>query len=231
MNSDRLLRMRSRHRSAPHAGATVRASIGAIARLRRMMMAVTAALLAYAGIAACAAGAPYNPDALAADQISRVTEICQNVMGLSPRDRPVPGLYRGTPHLVGEVSHYQACIASLSDSLRGVNDAELARQAHEACRARGFAPSSPELAECVLQSVASAPNRAAAQAAPAPLSRHAVVAQTGSVGSFFYASAHESLRREQLACARLGFEPPLAAFASCVKGLQDTFFAIDNPVD
>jgi hypothetical protein len=51
------------------------------------------------------------------------------------------------------------------------------------------------------------------------------------VGSFFYASAHETARREQQACASLGFEPPYGQFASCVKRLQDTFFAIDNPVE
>jgi hypothetical protein len=37
------------------------------------------------------------------------------------------------------------------------------------------------------------------------------------------------MRREQMACAVLGFEPTHGAFESCVKGLGSTFYAIDNP--
>jgi hypothetical protein len=49
-------------------------------------------------------------------------------------------------------------------------------------------------------------------------------------GSFFYAKAHEANRRERLACAALGLEPPDEAFKGCVKDLKDTFHAIDNPI-
>jgi hypothetical protein len=50
-------------------------------------------------------------------------------------------------------------------------------------------------------------------------------------GSLLYASPHETLRREQLACAQLGLEPPGDLFTSCVNALETTFFAIDNPLD
>jgi hypothetical protein len=50
-------------------------------------------------------------------------------------------------------------------------------------------------------------------------------------GSFLYASPHENARREQVACAALGFEPSQGAFKSCVKGLSDTFYAIDHPIN
>jgi hypothetical protein len=39
------------------------------------------------------------------------------------------------------------------------------------------------------------------------------------------------VRREQVACAALGLEPTDGAFKSCVKGLSDTFYAIDHPIN
>ncbi len=49
--------------------------------------------------------------------------------------------------------------------------------------------------------------------------------------SLFYASPHETGRREQVACAALGLEPAHGGFRSCVRQLDDTLNAIDNPVE
>lgn len=182
------------------------------------------------GMTACATTTrPYNPDHLGDAQVSRIAGICQTTLGLSPKESPVLGVYLGSPHLDAQVSHYQACIASLSDSVRHVADAAAADQADQDCRARGLGPGSPALAECVLDRLHDDGRSAAAAAAPMA----AVTAPDGirhPVGSFFYASARESRHREELACAQLGLEPPNGHFADCVKLLQDNFYAIDNPI-
>lgn len=160
-----------------------------------MLLAIVC--VAVGATAAAGTAAPYNPDHLAAAQISRVEGLCQNVLGLSPSERPSEGIWPGGLHLPRVVSHYQACIVSLSDSLQRAQ-----RQPG------GNVP---------------APSSDAASGG----------ARTTSiaVGSFFYASGHEIVRREQQACEQLGLQPPLAPFASCVRNLQTTFFAIDNPID
>jgi hypothetical protein len=50
-----------------------------------------------------------------------------------------------------------------------------------------------------------------------------------STKSYFYASPDEVHRREELACARLGFVPLSGAFESCVANLAGTLDAIDAP--
>ena len=70
--------------------------------LSSVWQALSAALigtLASAGIPACAATGPYNPDNLGTDQVAKIANICQTTMGLSPKDRPVLGIYMGSPHL------------------------------------------------------------------------------------------------------------------------------------
>jgi hypothetical protein len=47
--------------------------------------------------------------------------------------------------------------------------------------------------------------------------------------SYFYASEREVFRREQLSCARLGFEPDDGALANCVADLDGRLFEADNP--
>jgi hypothetical protein len=106
-------------------------------------------------------------------------------------------------------------------------NAQAATSAHQSCRSQGLPPGSPALAVCVLQSLNGGGTRSVSAAAAPPPATAGLV----HVGSFFYASSHETVRREQLACAQLGFEPPGGLFASCVTGLQQTFFAIDNPLE
>ena len=111
------------------------------------------------------------------------------------------------------MSHYQACIASLSDSLQSVSEAQSAQQADQDCRAKGLQSNSPELAECVLQSFRAIPNADSTQAQSLMVASHSEVKEPRSVKSFFYASPRETRRREEMACAQIGLEPPYGAFA------------------
>jgi hypothetical protein len=52
-----------------------------------------------------------------------------------------------------------------------------------------------------------------------------------SSGSNFSASFDTVLRREQHACARLGFDPAFGAFANCVADLQGALQRTDFPSD
>jgi hypothetical protein len=178
----------------------------------------------------CASAAIYNPDSLATAQIGKIATICRTVMGLNPNEPPVAGLHPGTPHLDPGVSHYQGCIASLSDSLESVLDSRAAKQADADCRNKGLQSGSSELTVCILQTAVTNPNGTAAEAKKSAPLLSEEATKLIQVGSFSYASARETLRRERLACAQLGLEPG-GGFARCVKNLETTFFAIDNPLD
>jgi hypothetical protein len=182
-------------------------------------------------VSACAAERPYNPDNLGPAQLSRVAGICQTVMGLSPNEPLESGNWMGNDRLDYDTNHYRGCIVSLSDSLQYVLDEQQTQQADVACRAKGLQPGTPDLALCVLNSVNNAPRQTSRQAgdevSAIPVSQNLPSAS----GSFFYASPHENVRREQLACAALGFSPSQSAFKSCVKGLDDTFYSIDHPIN
>ena len=197
----------------------------------RKSLLITAAACALAGVSivACATQPPYNPDRLGDAQYTRVTGICQNVMGLSPTERPSGGNWLGNDRLDYWTSHYRGCIVSLSDSLQSVNDTLVTQQADADCRAKGYRTGSPDLALCVLQTANSHPEptpSSATAAAATPVSE-----KLPAAGSYFRASPRETVRREQVACAALGLEPTDGAFKSCVKGLSDTFYAIDHPIN
>jgi hypothetical protein len=192
---------------------------------RHAMTAIGAGLVACA-ISACALARPQVPEQLGDTSSARIGHICETVMGLRPSDRPVSGVWPGNPPLPAVVSHYETCVISLSDSLQQAQATEAAQRADVSCRATGLASNSPELAVCVLQSL-SDPSKQPLQTAA---STTANTLSGPTAGSFYYASAHEAMRREQLACAELGFEPPSALFAGCVKNLSDNLFAIDNPI-
>jgi hypothetical protein len=185
--------------------------------------------LIISGITACAAEQIYNPDNLGGDQFAHVSDVCQNVMGLSPSEALSGGYWMGNDRLDYWTSKYRGCIVSLSDSLQNAGDNAVTQQADVDCRSKGYANGSPDLALCVLRSVNSHPNPAPAQSAAGaslPVSEKPPTAS----GSYTYASPHENVRREHVACAALGFEPGHGAFKSCVKGLDDTFYAIDHPI-
>lgn len=239
-------------------------------RVLKATAAGTAVCMALVGCAV--ASSDYNPDSLPKEQVERIAQICQNVMGLNPSEPPVSGVHPGTPHLDPNVSHYQGCVASLSDSAQRRSDASAARQARLNCRAQGLEPDSPELALCVLRRAESysasaastggtskaspeidtpetastsnaAPHETLHRVPPGAGTHSAAAASTGAAshadeeidirpaGSFFYAAPHETLHREQTACALLGLDPFGDEFGRCVKNLNTTFFAIDNPLD
>lgn len=182
--------------------------------------------LIFAGFSACAAQPTYNPDSLGSADFSRVSNICQSVMGLSPSEALSGGYWLGNERLDYWTSKYRGCIVSLSDSLQRLLDTQTAAQADARCRAKGFETGSPDLALCVLRSINSPTADGPRGVTATPVSEKEPVAR----GSYTYASPHETARREQAACAALGFEPGQDAFKSCVKGLSDTFYAIDHPI-
>jgi hypothetical protein len=160
------------------------------------------ATLGSASLAACAPLAPYNPDRLPMQQMSRIGEICRVVMGLP----------------AGPITQYLACEESLSHSLAARRDRGPMLAAHHACEAQGLKPNTAALAECELNQTDFAPGGAAALPAKAPK-------------SYFSASNDEVHRREQEACAQIGYDPigGGSAFAQCVADLQSNLFDADNP--
>jgi hypothetical protein len=194
------------------------------------IMIVASTAIAVLSISACAAATPaFNPDGLQEPQLSRVAQVCQNVMGLSPAERLIGGNWLGDSRLDYWTSRYRGCMTSLSDSVRGVGDVQAKQQADHACRAKGYADGSPDLALCVLRSTAQTQDTEGAQ--HTPVSQQSAEALPTANGSLFYASAHERRQREQLACAAVGIEPTGDAFNACVNDLQNTFHAIDTPIN
>jgi hypothetical protein len=183
--------------------------------------AAMAGAVAAAGLGGCASAQPYNPAGLDGAQLGRVEGVCQSVMGLWANEPPIPG--PGDPRLDPLENHYQGCVASLSGSLRSVDQSYGLAQADRDCRGRGLASGGPDLAQCVLET-----QRAGALRAP---TMTAVSDERVQVAprSFYSAGPHEESRREEMACARLGLNPVDLAFDNCVKDLKDTFYAIDNP--
>jgi hypothetical protein len=181
-----------------------------------------------ASAAACAAvPSDFNPDSLGGAQFSRVDNICQTVMGLSPKERLTGGDWRSEGERLDYwTSHYRGCVTSLSDSAMNITAAQANGQADTLCRSRGYADGSPDLALCVLE------NKDRLRSAPGPDSivTNNTVALPAASGSFFYARPHDTHGREEIACAALGLEPSSGGFSACVKSLDDTFFAIDNPI-
>jgi hypothetical protein len=197
---------------------------------KRVMLSVVSCAMAGASMIGCATPPAYNPDQLGPGALASVAGICQNVMGLSPTERLTGGNWLGNDKLDYWTSHYKGCIVSLSDSLQNVRDTEVVQQAEERCRAKGLLSGSPDLALCVLQTANAHPEPTESQAAAAgqtPVSEKFAAA----AGSYYFASPHETARREQVACAALGLSPAETGFKSCVQQLSATFYSIDHPID
>lgn len=79
-------------------------------------------MLGSAWLAACAALAPYNPDRLSTQKMSRIGEICHVVMGLP----------------TGPITQYAACVESLPHSFADRRDGGVMLAARHACEARGL---------------------------------------------------------------------------------------------
>jgi hypothetical protein len=166
-------------------------------------------LLALACASASHAGDAENPSA---SQAVSVRNICRSIIGVSP----------------GE-AHFDACVQSLSDSLRASDRDRALLDARNDCASKGMARDSSELAECTLRAADSISARR-------PLSESDAGAQdadqpSGPARSYFSTSPRDAFRRDQLACARLGLDPTGAPFAHCVASLQAGLFSADNPMN
>jgi hypothetical protein len=101
--------------------------------LKPLLAAAAAAAITVLGVAVCAGATPaFNPDHLPKAQLSRVDEVCQNVMGLSPSERLVGGEWEGDPDLDYWTSRYRGCVTSLSNSIEKVSDGQPKQMASSA---------------------------------------------------------------------------------------------------
>jgi hypothetical protein len=87
--------------------------------------ALAACVVLGAGVTAQAGTSSFNPDDLNPTQLTRVSQVCETVLGLS-RNEPLEGGNRtGSDRLDYWTSHYRGCIVSLSDSLQSTADVRL----------------------------------------------------------------------------------------------------------
>jgi len=169
---------------------------------------IWAASLAFTNVAGCATTGPFNPDSLSAAEIGRVGQICRSVVGLQPME-----------------THYDACVQSLSDTVKERDELTDAEQARNACLAQGDRPGSTKLDVCeASQTAADPPGQPAGAADPAPLDANP------PVKSYFMVSRATAFRRERVACAELGFEPATRAFEKCATGLEAAILGANNPL-
>jgi hypothetical protein len=194
---------------------------------KRLMPATASCVMLGASMTACAAVPTYNPDHLQAAQFERVSDICQNVMGLRPNEPLKGGDWLGQPRIDYDTSHYRVCIISLSDAMQNAVDTAVTQQADADCRAKGLAPNSSDLALCVLKDANDRPASSDAMSSAAQASR---VQMPQAASSYHAASPHEKVYREQVSCAALGLEPSQSSFHSCVTNFNQALYAIDNPM-
>ncbi len=167
--------------------------------------------ISVAGAAGCATAGPFNPERLPPEQLSQVQQICRSVMGI--------------PAGIGLSTD---CVANLSSSAaalsHGRSNGVALDAARRACLDKGLKAGDPALAVCELSTAsdyrAPATGTAAVRIDTSDL--------TAPAKSYFYASFAEVRRREQMACARLGYDPINASFANCVASLDSALFASEH---
>ena len=143
-----------------------------------------------------------------------VRQTCVDIMGVRP------GL-----------AEFDACGASLADSLRSRNHARRLGEAHETCEQQGLAEGTAALARCVLASLsAAAPANAPASGMVPATARETTDRQDVPRILFYNMSRPLQHEREKLACAELGLDPIGAEFGDCVTGLRLAFFDLENPL-
>lgn len=196
---------------------------------KSVLLGVVSCALAGASMVGCATPPVYSSQTQRSVASGRAAGICQNFMGLSPTERLTGGNWLGNDRLDYWTSHYRGCVVSLSDSLQSARDTEVVQQAEAQCRDKGLLAGSPDLALCVLQTADEHPDPTATQ--PVAANQTTVSEIDVTRGSFYFASPHETSRREKLSCAALGLSPSQAEFKNCVRELRDTFYAIDHPID
>jgi len=169
---------------------------------RAVALAVGACALA---TTACASA--YNPEQLAPGQMSQIDAVCQTAMGL-------PDSF--------STQHY-ACAESLSHSFAARLDAGRLLATRQDCLAQGLKPGTTALSECELTP---RPQQAAQNAQPVLEG----ALPTPRAKSYFGASFDEIRRREQRACAEIGYDPAGAGFGECVADLATSLDSADRPL-
>lgn len=175
---------------------------------RRLLGFGLAAALGSAAVSACATPQPFNPSNLSTEQLGQVGEICHLVMGL-----PAGGGLKAN------------CVQSLSTSLAALGRGQGLQRARSDCLGRGLRRGEPALGECELTAVSARAADAGAASAGLPLD---AAAPARPATSYFYASQREIRRREESACARLGYDPVHASFATCVARLDSALFDAEH---
>jgi hypothetical protein len=176
---------------------------------RRTGVKAVIGLFAIAGAAGCVSAGPYNPSHLPPNQLSQVQELCGSVMGIP-----------------AGIRLWSDCVESLSSSAVAISQARTLQEARRGCLGKGLASGQPGLAECQLttgsEPTAAASDRADVRVDTSGLQRPAT--------SYFNASFGDVHRREQTACARLGYDPVNGNFAGCVARLDSALFASTHPM-
>jgi hypothetical protein len=167
--------------------------------------------LALAGLAVPSQAASDGHRNPTSDQVVQARQICESVIHVRLGDE-----------------HFNGCVSSLADSLQSATRYHVVENGRNACFAQGLRPNSPDLSLCLLQadetpgSYIVVPNNS-------PRSMASERLGPNSSESRFPASFDAVLRKEQQACARVGFDPAFAAFESCVANLQGALQRIDLP--
>jgi hypothetical protein len=136
------------------------------------------------------------------DGPDRVTQICADVVGLAPGEK-----------------HFAACEQSLSDSLHNLREGEGYASARRGCLGRGYRPNTAGLAQCELAATPARDPQGPAYEARIP----------GGSRSYFLVSRDIAFQRDQLACAKLGFDPAQNAFADCASELRAALARASEP--
>ena len=135
------------------------------------------------------------------------------------RDGAVGRVCAGTLGLDPGEKHYAACVQSLSASLADLRAGQGMAVARRECLARGMTPGAADFNECELREADTAPPAQVVDDSSAPVGAR----------SYFETSRREAWRRDELACARLGFDPAGAAFQSCAADLRGALARASMP--
>jgi hypothetical protein len=133
---------------------------------------------------------------------NQVAQICAGVVGVAPGEK-----------------HFAACQQSLSDSQHNLREGQGYASARRDCLGRGYRPNTPGLAECELAATPVSDPRGPTYDAPVP----------GGSRSYFLVSRDVAFQRDQLACAKLGFDPAQNAFADCASDLRAALARASEP--
>ncbi len=175
---------------------------------RKAVWAAALALGACALASSPAQASVYNPEHLAPAQMSHVDAVCKTAMGLGE----------------SSTTQYDACAESLSHSFAARLKAGRLLAARQDCLAQGLKRGTTELSECELTA---RHQQVAQNAQPVP----ETAAPTQAAKSYFNASVNEIRRREQRACAEIGYDPADAGFGQCVGDLTANMDQADYPVE